>query len=95
MAPAANAPVHTAMAILRCPSSLNMLRIRDRVEGIRVAPPSPSRARVAMSMAGAVAEQASSEAAPKTTAPSIRSRLRPMRSPSEPMVRSSPARTNG
>lgn len=94
-APPANAPVHTAMAVRRWPSSRNMLRIRDSVDGIRVAPPRPSRALVKMSREGSVASEAATEARPKTTAPAISRRLRPIRSPSDPIVRSSPARTNG
>jgi hypothetical protein len=46
--------VHTAIAVARCFGSLNMLVIRARVEGARVAPAMPISAREAMSISGLV-----------------------------------------
>ena len=68
-----------------------MLRISDRVDGARVAPATPSRARVAMSISALVEKAASTEATPNAAAPISSSRRRPIRSPSVPMVISEPA----
>ncbi len=68
-----------------------MLRIRERVDGARVAPAIPSSARVAISISGVVENAASSEATPNAAAPISSSRRRPIRSPSVPMVISDPA----
>ena len=68
-----------------------MLRIRDSVDGARVAPATPSSARVAISISALVENAASTEATPKAAAPISSSRRRPMRSPRVPMVISEPA----
>jgi hypothetical protein len=68
-----------------------MLRIRDRVEGARVAPATPSSARVAISISVLFENAASTEAAPKAAAPIKSSRRRPIRSPSVPIVIRNPA----
>ena len=47
-APAENAPIQNPMAIERCLGSWNMWKISDRVDGARVAPAIPSRARAAI-----------------------------------------------
>ena len=69
-----------------------MFRISDSVDGASVAPASPSRARVAMSISALVEKAASTDTAPNAAAPMSRSLRRPMRSPSVPMVISAPAR---
>jgi hypothetical protein len=65
------------------------------VEGISIAPNTPSRARAATSWAAEVANAASSETAPKPATPIISNLRRPIRSPRVPMVTSSPASTSG
>ena len=82
------------MATVRCPACKNMLRIRDRVDGARVAPAIPSNARVAMSIWALLENAASTEATPNAAAPIRSSRRRPIRSPSVPMVISDPAIRN-
>ena len=79
---------------MRWPGSANMLRISDRVDGARVAPATPSRARVAISISALVENAASTEVAPKAAAPISSSLRRPMRSPRVPMVISDPATMN-
>jgi hypothetical protein len=54
----------------------------------------PSSARVAISISALVEKAASTEATPKVAAPIIRSRRRPIRSPSVPIVINDPATTN-
>ena len=90
-APAEKLAIHTPIASVRCLGSWNMARSSDKVEGARVAPATPSRARAAISIPGLVENAASSEATPNAAAPSSSSRRRPMRSPRVPMVISSPA----
>ena len=94
-APTRKASTHTEVAVERWRGSGNRVRIRARVDGARVAPATPSAARAAMSMPGPVAKAATSEATVKAAAPSSRSRRRPMRSPTAPIVMSSPATMNG
>ena len=68
-----------------------MFRISDKVDGARVAPAIPSRARVAMSIAALVENAASTEPTPNAPAPIRSSFRRPIRSPSVPIVISDPA----
>jgi hypothetical protein len=68
-----------------------MLRIKERVDGARVAPATPSSARVAISILALVEKAAMTEATPNPAAPIIRRRRRPIRSPSVPMVIRDPA----
>ena len=83
------------MAVVRCLWSWNMLKISDSVDGARVAPAMPSRARLTISrISGVVENAASTETAPKAAAPISSSRRRPIRSPSVPMVTRSPAIMN-
>ena len=82
------------MATDRCLGSWNMWKISDRVEGARVAPASPSRARAAISDSALGENAASSDTAPKALAPIISSLRRPMRSPRVPMVIRDPATKN-
>ena len=90
-APAEKLVTHTAIATVRCPSSRNMLRIRESVDGARVAAATPSSAREAISISALVEKAATTEAAPKAAAPVSSSRRRPTRSPSVPIVMSRPA----
>ncbi len=92
--PASRLVIHAEIAIVRCCASRNMLRINDRVDGIRVAPAMPSSARAAISISGVVENAASPEATAKPVAPTSSSRLRPMRSPSVPIVSRNPAIRN-
>jgi hypothetical protein len=85
---------HTLMANVRCAGSRNMFRIRDKVDGARVAAETPSSARAAMSIVALVEKAARTETAPKTPAPISSSLRRPMRSPSVPIVMSDPATRN-
>ena len=66
----------------------------DSVEGMMSAPPTPIRARLAISMSALGASAESSEPAPNTTSPDTRARRRPKRSPRLPSVRSRPAKTS-
>src|SRR5215213_6896554 len=75
--PAENAPIQTPIAIERSFGSWNMWKIRESVEGARVAPAMPNAARLTMSMAGVVEKAANSEVTPNAAAPIIRSRRRP------------------
>lgn len=93
-APPENAMAHTAMAVRRSARSGKIVRISPSVEGIRVAPPTPSSARAAMSISAEEAKAAARDAAPKSGAPISRIRRRPIRSPREPMKISRPASRN-
>ncbi len=53
--PSAKLVAHTPIARERCRWSANMLLIRASVDGIRVAPATPSAARAAISMSALVA----------------------------------------
>ena len=79
------------MANVRCRGSANMFEISDSVEGASVAPAMPSAARAAISISALVENAAMTDAAPNAAAPHMSRRRRPMRSPSVPMVTSSPA----
>jgi hypothetical protein len=68
-----------------------MLRINDSVEGAKVAAATPSNARAAISISALLENAATSDAAPKATAPIKSSRRRPILSPSVPIVKSKPA----
>src|SRR5262245_16036145 len=68
-APAEKLVIHTPMANVRCRGSSNMLRIRDRVEGARVAPATPSSARAPMSISALVEKAATTEARPEAGGP--------------------------
>lgn len=91
-APPLAAAAQAATARARSAGSVNTVRISDNVEGISVAPATPSSSRATMSIAGLVDSAANSDAAPNAAAPTSSSRLRPTRSASDPMTTSSPAR---
>jgi hypothetical protein len=82
------------MATVRCSGSRNMLRMRDSVDGARVAPATPSSARLTMSISALVEKAATTDATPKAAAPISSKRRRPIRSPSVPIVISDPATRN-
>jgi hypothetical protein len=79
------------IANVRWSGSWNRFRIRDSVEGAIVAPAIPSSAREAISISALVENAARSEATEKAAAPIRSRRRRPIRSPSVPIVISSPA----
>ena len=64
------------------------------VEGISVAPATPSRARAAISISGLWEYAASTDTAPNAVPPTRSSRRLPMRSASPPIVTSIPASRN-
>jgi hypothetical protein len=66
--------------------------MRERVEGARVAAATPRSARETINISTLFEKAASTDAAPKAAAPIRRSRRRPMRSPSVPIVTRNPAR---
>ena len=65
--------------------------MRESVEGAIVAPAIPRRAREKISISALVEKAARSEASANAAAPKRSRRRRPIRSPSVPMVISSPA----
>ena len=90
-APPENIAAQVAMATRRSRSWAKMLRMSESVEGMRVAPKTPSSARARMSISAEVENAASRDAAPKPAAPMMSSRRRPSRSPRLPIATSSPA----
>jgi len=70
-----------------------MLPSTESVDGIVHAPPTPITPRAIASMVALVANAAAADAAPKITRPTINMPLRPRRSPTTAIGRSSPART--
>ena len=64
------------------------------VEGMIVAPATPSRARATISISGLEAYAATTDATPNAAAPISSSRRRPIRSPSVPIVTRKPASMN-
>jgi hypothetical protein len=92
--PAPRLPIQTAIAVVRSRGSSNMVRISDSVEGISVAPATPSRARAAISSSGVGANAAPTDTTPNAAAPTSSSRRRPVRSPRVPMVSRRPAIRN-
>jgi hypothetical protein len=73
---------------------VKIARTIDSVDGISVAPATPSSTRAAISQPGPGAKAASSDAAPNPAVPISSSLRRPIRSASVPIVISSPARAN-
>ena len=89
--PAEKAEIHTATARVRWPGSWNIAKISDSVDGARVAPAMPSRARLAMSISALVENAARIDTAPNAAAPISSSLRRPIRSPRVPIVTRKPA----
>lgn len=85
---------HTPNATARCRTSTNRVAISDSVEGMSVAPATPSSALARMSSSAVGAKAASTDTAANTTMPSTRSRRLPNRSPTVPMVTRKPAMRN-
>lgn len=83
--------VQIAIAVPRCLWSRNMLLIRASVDGARVAPAIPRAARAAINIDAFTEKAATTEAIPNAAAPISRRRLRPIRSPSVPIVTRNPA----
>ena len=81
----------TPIANARCRASPNRLLIKDSVEGISVAPATPSSARATISHRAVGANAAKTEAAANAAIPIINSRRRPIRSPNVPIVIRNPA----
>ena len=81
------------IAFGRSSAGKTLVRI-DSVVGMISAPPTPIRARVAISISGEVANAEASEAPPKMVRPATSAPRRPKRSPSAPMVSSRPAKTS-
>ena len=71
-----------------------MLPISAMVDGISVAPATPSSARAAISISALVEKAATTEAAANAAAPISRSLRRPIRSPRVPIVTRNPAIRN-
>jgi hypothetical protein len=70
------------------------LLIRASVDGMSVAPAIPMAARATMSISGLVENAATTDETPNAAPPTISSFLRPIRSPSVPMVTRKPATMN-
>jgi len=90
--PRPETPAHTPIAFAR--SWAGKTAVIDSVDGMMNAPPTPIRARVAISISGDVARAERPEPSPKMARPIVSPRLRPKRSPRAPAVSSSPAKTS-
>ena len=82
-----------AIASRRADASVKMLRISDRVDGISIAPNTPSRARAPTSNSALGANAAATDTTANPIAPIISRRRRPIRSPRLPIATSSAAST--
>ena len=89
---APTAPAQAPMALPRSCGGKTTVMIA-RVVGRTAAPPTPMRARNAISMPGVVAKAQAVDAMTKMTRPIIRTFLRPYLSPRMPQVNSSDAKT--
>ena len=94
-APPEKPAAQMATASRRRLGSGKMLRIRDRVEGISMAPKNPSPARPAISHSALGAKAVTAETAAKPVLPMKSSRRRPILSPRLPIATRRPARTRG
>ncbi len=72
--PRADTPAHTPMAFARSTGLVKTLVMMDRVAGMMQAPPTPIRARVAMSMVGPTAKADRNDPVPNTIRPMVRNR---------------------
>lgn len=77
-------------AVARSLGSVNRVRIMDSVDGMIIAPPTPSSALSATRAAGSFAHTTATDAAPNSAKPLISIFLRPQRSPRALIVTSSP-----
>jgi hypothetical protein len=85
-------PAQTPMARSRSAAGKVSVMI-DRVARMIIAAPTPIAARVAISTSGEPAQADATEPATNTSSPRSSTSLRPKRSPSAPVVSSSPAKT--
>ena len=92
--PAVKHDAHSAMASRRDEASVKMLRMSESVDGISIAPNTPSSARAATRYSALGAKAAAAETTAKPPAPIISSRRLPIRSPRLPMVTSRAASTS-
>ena len=92
--PAVKQDAQMAMASRRADASVKMLRISDRVDGISIAPNTPSSARAATSISAVGANAAPTDTTANPVAPIISRRRRPTRSPRLPMATSRAASTS-
>ena len=92
--PAVKQEAQIAMASRRAEASAKMLRINDRVDGISMAPKTPSTARATTRYSALGANAAMADTTANPVAPIISSRRRPIRSPRLPMATSSAASTS-
>ena len=93
-APRPDTAAQSPRAVARSAGSVKMLRSRDNVVGMIIAPPTPSSTRTAITASGDSASRTSAEAPPNTAKPVTSIRFRPHRSASELMESSRPARTS-
>src|SRR6478609_9076876 len=92
--PAVKKEAQIAMARRRSEASTKMLRSSDSVDGISMAPNTPSTARAATRYPALGANAAATDTTMKPLAPIISMRRRPIRSPRLPIITSSAASTN-
>jgi hypothetical protein len=85
---------HTPIATARCRTSTNRVLINDSVEGMSVAPATPSSALARMSSSALGANAARTDTAANATTPIDSRRRLPSRSPTVPMVTRKPAMKN-
>jgi hypothetical protein len=81
-----------AMARVRSRGSANRVRMSDSVDGMIVAPATPSSSRAPMSTPAVGEKAASAEASPNAAVPRSSTFFRPKRSARFPAVTSRPAR---
>jgi len=86
--------IQTPIATPRWCWSRNIDVISARVDGIKVAPATPSSARVTTNISALVEYAAATEVTANARPPIISSRRRPMRSPRVPIVTRKPAIRN-
>jgi hypothetical protein len=92
-APSPNTEAQSAIACARSLGSRKVEVTSDRVAGIIIAPPNPSSARAEMSIPTEFEAAATAENTPNHVTPNCKMRLRPIRSPIDPIVSSSDANT--
>ena len=91
--PMPETPAQIPMARARSLGSWNTVVSTESVAGKMHAPPSPMRARAAISWPGVEASDASAEQTPNHATPNSRMRRRPNRSPMAPAVSRRHAKT--
>ena len=90
--PSPDTPAQMPIALARSRPTKVLVRI-DSVVGKMSAPPMPMSPRAAINIPGDVANDANAENVANRTRPAVSAFLRPSRSPSDPAVSSSPAKT--